>query len=907
MKQIISYIVVCIVAIFGYWVLSYGTVGLAAEKVISFEGITEYKLDNGLKVVLFIDSSKPIVTVNTTYLVGSRYEGYGETGMAHLLEHLMFKGSKNHKDLDREIAMRGGIVNATTSYDRTNYFEVLPASEANLSWALEMEADRMLNAFIAKKDLDTEMTVVRNEFEMGENDSVGILRERMLSAAYLWHNYGHSVIGARSDIENVPIERLKSFYQKYYQPNNAVLVIAGNFVEQQALDLGEKYFGKMKKPQRILIPTYTAEPAQDGERSVTLQRAGNSKAVGVSYHVPAAAHPDYAAVEILTEILGGSSGRLYRALVEPGKAVGVMADADCLKESGMVSFLAAMRTEQDVAEVRENLLAVLADAGNIPPSPEELDRARKQILYGMEEALNSPENMGIQLSDWIACGDWRLFFLQRQRLQSVTAEDVMRVAKCYLVKENRTIGEFVPTTKISRVEIPQVINLAQELKKLQPAPSVVLGEIFDTSPKNIDERMVIPEVTSGLQLAFLPKVTRGQMVEVSMALHFGTAELLNNKALAGELASAMLLRGTTKHSREELQDLLVQNKATVSVNGDAAGVDVDVHVPKENLREILNLIAEIVRQPAFSETEFSQCKQEYLAYIEESKVDPLSIGMIYANRHFAPYEISDIRNVMDFDEKISALQMLTNAEVKRFYQEFYGASTMEISMVGDVDPQEMTKEVQSLFGNWQSKNIYQRIDVPFVKIEPTNISITTPDKENAVFVAMAPIKITKNDSDYPALIVANYLVGEGGFNSRLGNRIRNQEGLSYSVSSQLAVDEKSDFGRIIVSAFCAPQNVEKVEKAFKQEMTRALQDGFSQEELKNAKQGIIEVLKMDRAVDTNIAQIIRSNLYYHRNVKELAKLEEKITVLTTQQVVEAMRRYIAVEDFTIVEVGDFKK
>ncbi|HWR41280.1 MAG TPA: pitrilysin family protein [Patescibacteria group bacterium] len=906
MKKRIAYISLCLAIVWSCWGLGGGTTGQAAEKVLSFEGMTEYKLDNGLQVVLFPDASQPVVTVNITYLVGSHHESYGETGMAHLLEHLMFKGSKKHPALDQEIGARGGFVNATTSYDRTNYFEVLPADEANLSWALEMEADRMLNAFIAKRDLDTEMTVVRNEFEMGENNAIGILLERMLSSAYLWHNYGHAVIGARSDIENVPIDRLQAFYRKFYQPDNAVLVIAGNFAEQPALDMVEKYFGKMKRPSRVLMPAYTAEPAQDGERSVTLQRVGNSRALGVTYHIPASAHPDFAAVQVLAEMLGGSSGRLHKELVDSGLAVGLMVDRTNWREAGTVSFLVTMRNEQNAAAVREKLLAVLTEAGDAPPPATELEQARQRLLNDMEDALNSPKDVGIQLTEWIASGDWRLFFLQHQRLQQVTADDVARVAKTYFVKENRTVGEFIPTSEAKRAEIPPVTHLDEALKGLTPLPGITPGEVFDTSPQNIDRRTVTPEISGGLHLSFLPKTTRGQMVETSMQLHFGSAELLKNKALAGELAAAMLMRGTARHNRQEIENQLVRNHATLSVDGDATGVDVALRAPKEQLPAVLGLTAEVLRQPAFSETEFAQCKQEYLAYLEESKVDPQRIGVNTVDRHFAPYEPGDVRYVMDFDEKIAALQRLTLADVKQFYQEFYGISTAEMSMVGDVDPQTMTGEVQKLFSDWPGKNAYQRIDSPFVKIDPIHSRILTPDKENAVFTAMIPIKMAKKDPAYPTLVVANYLLGGGGFNSRLGNRIRNQDGLSYHVASHLSIDETDDFGRMTVTAICAPQNMEKVENAFKEEMARALRDGFSQAELENARQGILGNLKINRASDANVAQQMTANLYYHRNFTAKAQLEEKIKALTPQQVLEALRQYIAVENFTIVKAGDFK-
>src|SRR5216683_18939 len=227
----------------------------APQRVTSVEGITEYRLDNGLKVLLFPDQSKPTVTVNITYLVGSRYEGYGETGMAHLLEHMLFKGTAKRTGIMGELTNHGAQFNGTTSYDRTNYFETMTATEENLRWALEMEADRMVNSRVSRQDLDTEMTVVRNEFERGENNPDRVLEERVVSTAYLWHSYGRSAIGSRSDIEHVPIERLQAFYRNYYQPDNAILIVAGKFDPDKTIELIKSSFGAIPKPARKLIPT----------------------------------------------------------------------------------------------------------------------------------------------------------------------------------------------------------------------------------------------------------------------------------------------------------------------------------------------------------------------------------------------------------------------------------------------------------------------------------------------------------------------------------------------------------------------------------------------------------------------------------------------------------------------------
>src|SRR5688500_17672520 len=294
-----------------------------ATHVTTVEGISEHLLPNGLRVLLFPDASKPTITVNITYLVGSRHEGYGETGMAHLLEHLVFKGTPKHPNIPQELTERGSRPNGTTWYDRTNYFETVPATDANLEWALDLEADRMVNSFVSKKDLESEFSVVRNEFELGENFPGNILRQRVMSTAYLWHGYGRSTIGSKEDLESVPIDRLQAFYRRYYQPDNAVLVVAGKFDAAKTLRLIERRFGAIPKPVRslergnVLYKTYTVEPVQDGERFVTLRRVGDAPVVTAAYHVPAGSDPGFAAVEVLASVIGNRpTGQLYKALVD---------------------------------------------------------------------------------------------------------------------------------------------------------------------------------------------------------------------------------------------------------------------------------------------------------------------------------------------------------------------------------------------------------------------------------------------------------------------------------------------------------------------------------------------------------------------------------------------------------------
>ena len=498
------------------------------------EGISEYELDNGLKVLMFPDQSKATITVNITYLVGSRHEGYGETGMAHLLEHLVFKGTPDHPDIPKELSEHGASPNGTTWYDRTNYYETFKATDENLKWALDLESDRMINSFIAKEDLDSEMTVVRNEFEMGENSPVGVLMKRTMGAAFQWHNYGKSTIGARADLENVPIDRLQAFYKKYYQPDNAILTIAGKFDVEETLHLVNHYFGDIPRPERELIPTYTKEPTQDGERLVTLKRVGDMQNVSVVYHTAPGPHSDYAAVSVLETILTDEpSGRLYKALVESKLASSQWGFAPGLREGGFIYLNADVRAENDLNAAKDKMLATLDDIIANPPTQEEVDRAKASILKDWNLAYNNSNQVGLAMSEFIAQGDWRLGLLYRDRVEAISAEDVARVAQKYFVPSNRTIGLFIPEDEPVRAEIPDAPDVRALMANYKGKQDVAVGEEFDPSPSNIDSRTNTGESESGMEYVMLKKENRGDAVRAMMTMRYGTPKSLKGKNSRG--------------------------------------------------------------------------------------------------------------------------------------------------------------------------------------------------------------------------------------------------------------------------------------------------------------------------------------------------------------------------------------
>lgn len=875
----------------------------APEKVTTIEGVTEYRLANGLRVLLVPDRSVDTVMVHVTYLVGSRHEGYGEKGMAHLLEHMLFRGTPRHPKIKDEFSRRGARYNGTTSNDRTNYFETLSASSDNLDWALGVEADRMLNASVSKDDLDSEMTVVRNEFESGENNPGAILRQRMTQLAFSWHNYGRSVIGARSDIENVPIERLRRFYRTYYQPDNAVLAVGGNFDPAAALGLIEKHFGPLPKPSRELPLLYTVEPTQDGERSVVLRRSGDTQMVAALYRSPSAGHADYPAVDVLVHVLATSpSGRLHRALVQKGLATSVWGGENALHDPGYMYFGARLLKTEAIEPARDALVKTIEDLAREPVSTEEVERAKTALLNNFENYQNDYASLVSILSEFSAMGDWRLLFLYRDRLRKVGVDDVRRVAGAYLKPAGRVLGTFIPTPNPERAEIPPPPDLSSALAGYTGGATAKQGEAFDPSPVNIESRLIRKTLVNGIRVALLPKKTRGGKVVASLALHWGNVTSTMNRSVACGLAGAMLLRGSGNHTRAQLQDAFQKLKADVSAS--TSGARIETRRPQ--LADTLRLVSEVLRSPSFPPDEFAELKKSSIAQIESQRSDPGAIASESLALYLDPYPKGHWLQVLSMEDRIAGVRNASLEDVRKCHADLVGASGADFAAVGDFDPEQVMKLVEELFGDWKNPSPYARIPGLFFERPATQKEERTPDKANAVLRGGINLPLRDDDPDFPALVLGNYLLG-GTMAGRLPARIREKEGLSYSTYSTFSASPLDRSGKFGVSAIFAPQNKDKVEAAIREEINRVLRDGYTASEVAAAKNGILEARRLARTQDRSLLGRLGFYLFIDRTFFWDVEFERRIEALTPGEIREAMRRHIDAAKLSIRMAGDFKE
>ncbi|WP_372755504.1 M16 family metallopeptidase [Mariniflexile sp.] len=881
------------------------------KKSATVEGITEYILDNGMKVLLFPDNSSQTITVNITYLVGSRQEGYGEKGMAHLLEHMVFKGTPNHPDIPKELTARGARPNGTTWYDRTNYFETFNANDENLDWALDLEADRMVNSFIAKKDLESEFSVVRNEFESGENSPTRVLMEKVINAAYLWHNYGNSTIGNRSDIERVPIENLQAFYKKYYRPDNAVLMVTGKFETEKTLALIDKKFSPIKNPSIPLKDIPTVEPAQDGEKRVTISRVGDLQIVSALYHIAAGSHEDFAAMAVAEAILTDQpSGRIYKALVDGKKASSIWSFSPFTKEPSFLYFNVDVPSDKSLIEAETTLTSLLDGLKDNPVTDEELNRAKANLLKQYDQISRNSGYLGTYMSEFIGAGDWRLSFIQRDRVENMTAEKVNAAIQRYLINTNRTIGNFIPSKQPIRVEIEHTEGVEALVSSYKGKQGLGEGEAFDVSYDNIQSRLdtgVLPKTP--IEYGFIKKDNRGKTVTLSFTFRTGNVNDFMNKGKIASYTARMLNKGTKNNSRQAIEDKLSAIKSSISFGGSNGRVTANINTTEEYLMETLALMTDMLKNPKFDADELEKLKTQELAGIEQNKTEPQFLASKKLSLLNQKYKKGHPLYATTIEEDIEAIKAVSVKGIQDYYNTFYGLSdSATLIAIGNIDESALKNYFETEYANFKSNKSFTNIADTFSQNTPVNVNIKTPDKKNAISIGILAFEGSQEQEDYAALQIAGEIFGGGVLSSRITTRLRQQDGISYGAGGRVNVDaNKSDKNSsMLVYAIYAPENAAKVQTGFKEEIARFITDGITEEELKVAVTSWVQGENVSRAKDNELSSLINNNLYYDRDMAFHKAIESKITSLTVADVNKVIKKYFKPFDkWTVVNAGDF--
>jgi len=881
---------------------------LGVRRIRAAQGITEYRLQsNGLTILFKEDLSTPAVNFMVEYRCGSRHEGAGTTGSAHFFEHLMFKGTRAFDPMEGngvfDVFNRvGGILNADTSYDRTRYFECVPAESLEL--CVRIEADRMRNLKNRKADRDSEMTVVRNEFERNENNPGSALYKEVLAAAFKDHPYHHPVIGARSDVEGIPMKRMVEFYDKFYWPNNATVIVVGKFDTEQTLRWISKYFGRIPRSPKAIPLVYTVEPQQEGERRIELRRAGSLPQILIAHHTPAAIHPDIYALSVLGDVLGDSSSpssRLYKALVETGKVRSVGAGAFALKDPGLFNISASLTQGTSLAEVEAIIIRELEKLVTEPATEDELRRIKAANRKGTLLQSDDPLAYAKLISNGVGIADWKWNLDYDDHYDAVSAADIQRVAATYFSSSNRTVGVFIPTVTEKKVpakgaETKPRTNGGRKQKRLRIESTV--------QPTDFAQRVIKTVLPNGLTVCIL---RRGQgVVAVHTAIPAGSYFTAPDKRAVAGITADMLTAGSTRFTKEQIGDVMQEMGTELDFSADRLATRTGNLLPVQDFAQFIEVLAEVTINPVLSADELKKKLPSYNANALSQLTDNSARArnafsrVLYPEGH--PFRPGTL------EEGQAQLATVTADDLKRFHAEHFTPQGAVISIVGDIDPDVALEVVRKHFGSWtgpaRKPVSVPQTTAPLADPSQKEIRVALPGKANVDMVLGHATDLNRRGADFFAARIACNALGEDPIADRLGKVVRSQHGLTYGVNASFG-DASSGSAPWTITISVAPENIAKAQELIRQVVDQYLLEGISEDELQDKIGNAVGSQIVNLRHSAGISGAICSYEFAGLGVAAIDAVIDGYRSVTKADVDAAIRRYFDLSTSVTVIAGTF--
>ncbi len=854
-----------------------------------FETISEWRhRRNGLTVLTVPTPVAPVVGFSVVYRVGSRHEVAGHTGATHMLEHLMFKGSESFNaergtEIARTLHRVGASFNATTWLDRTTYYEVLPVDR--LPIAVAIESDRMRRALIRPEDLESERTVVLNELDTGENEPVDLLMKSSFAHAFIEHPYHHPTIGWRGDVERMSAEVLRRFYDTYYHPDNATVIIVGDIDEESALVEVERGFGAIPPASAAIPDLAIREGRQRGERRFVIERKGELGSLAMTWHIPEGLHSDVPALNILTQAFSdGVTSRLYQRLVETNRCLGLHAFTFELHDPGVLQIFATLAPGVDHGSVEAEIRDEIAALTETPLSESELARALIQTRTDLAFHRESPAQIMSALTEAVAMGDWRRFPSELEAVSAVRSEDVGRVADDYLRDANLTVGWFVP----------QGGNGAASGHTPAPRPCYLRRPFAD--------RVDVRDLPGGARLAVLSN-PHAPTVTIAGTIGAGLDAATDGRFTVPSMTAAMLDRGTTSRDRlglaGELEDRglhlgvrALGNSPTV-VSFSAQGL-------AEELDRLAALLVDILRFPVFPADELDRLRQRILGSLLSEREN--TSAMAYSALTRSLYPMGHPLYKRPVEDRESELVELTRDDLEAFHARAYGPESMVIAVVGNVDPDAVAAALSRPLTGWRGE-AKPPTEAPAAGAGgKASTLIEMPDRPNLDFFLGHTGGLLRGDADLAAAGLANSCLGQSALTSRLGVAVRDGEGLSYSVYSRF-FGTLGISGPWAVSCSVAAENLERAVELCREVVTVYVTDGPTEAELEDERQAQAGAYQVGLATNAGIARELVTALTAGEEVSRLDEFPKQLLATTRDEVLEATRKHIRPDELTLAVAG----
>jgi zinc protease len=883
------------------------------EHVETFRGVAQYRLkSNGMTILLVPNRASPVVAFMVVYHVGSRNEAPGNTGSAHLLEHMIFNkstenfgranGHKTFQEVLHEVGADPGSSNMTTGYDRMNGYSTVPADKLEL--AMKIEADRLARGLILDAERQSEMSVVRNEYEIAENDPVRSLFKATIGTAFQAHPYRWPVLGYRSDIEGVSTDKLREHYKTYFWPNNAEAIVSGDFDADSALALFDREFGSFRRSPHAIPGVITVEPPQEGERRIVVRRPGTLGHVMLGHMRPGVAHPDFVVLDVLDKILSdGANSRLRLGLVETGLATSANTQNFGLRDPFPFLTLATVAPGKSHTDVEAAMKKILADVAANGVTDVEVKRAQRQIEVEIVRELDSPYRFARALGDAIAGGSWKRLLTMAEETRAVTGADVKRVAATYFVADRTTVGWFVPDANASATAAAGAAPAAGV--RIVPADGPTYVPKATDASDSFAARTVRKVLANGITLDVV--ANRGAPTVAIRGIVVGgdSASPPQQPVLAALLAK-VLTRGTASRTREQIGALLDDAGATRAYATTPYDTTISAGGLSRDLGLILDVVADELQHPAIKPEELAKAKKELESDILRADdntsaraMERLGQGVFPAGHPYRPFGRA---------EKLAGLERITETDLRGFHRRNYAGKGLIVAIVGDVDPQAAIAAVEARFGTLDAGRRASLDAVPATEMgaPPLREAVTMRGKANMNIVMGMASGLARRDPDYEATILANAVLGQSALASRIGRRVRDTEGLSYSLFSRYAFMEDTA-GLWFVNVNVAPQNVAKALKSTREEIDKYARDGASDEEVALQKTFFAGNYRVNLGSNGGIADALITAERHGFGPSYLDRYPQRIAAVSTADVNAALKKHFFADRLNVIVAGDLEK
>jgi len=872
---------------------AFADTGVAKSSVVqvSAGGMSAYTLANGFKIILIPFPTASNVRVELLVKTGSKLEGYGETGMAHLLEHMLFKGAGSRKNIKEDLTALGASWNGTTNADRTNYFETLSSDPEKLDEVIRLEADRFIHAKFTKADLDSEMTVVRNELENSERNPSRLVMDALARNTFIWHGYSRSTIGARTDIENTSYEALRAFHRKHYRPDNAALIVSGNFDVQRVVALTTKLFSAAKNPSTAKPRNWTFDSPQALTQRSELYASVGTTVVASAWKLPGLSERDAHALDLaVTAVCDADWGSLRKELVT-NRGLAVTASCSTSTEADYSRLMAFAKAGQDAdAQTLSNeLIRHIQDMANKGVTQEQLERARLSEMNQIERAFDSHESIARIVSQYEVAGDWRLMFWVRDVVKSLQLEEANAALKKWVVATNRSDVLLRHTEATSPLVItpPALASTRVEGKSW---PSIFSDA--DPAPKSLVElsKSTRSFVLDGdkASASLIRRKTQGDKVWLVLENDYGTAETLSHRKNACTAASYLMGFGGGGLTRDVLSRRMEELKATWNLR--LSGMSMEV--PRKNLDKVFEILFSVWAEPLLPLNEFESYKSGLLASYESQLKSPVALADNATRLRFDNFPKGHWSKPKTYEEQIADAKSLSYEDVQRCVKDFAKISHARVGVVGNLHEQDIRALwVKAALTNSEMK--YQRIADPTAptKVDTALIRVDKPDTPNARVLGVAVVALSRQSKDFPALQLAVEVMG-GNASSLIWKELREKDGLAYSTGMQVSGSMMDDRTTIQLYATSASAQADKAMEKLKMVLQRVLDEGLSDADIARAKKTWVERRKAFLGRESNFASTLADALLDGYDFLARAKFDESIEQVTAKQATDVLRKYL---------------